>query len=83
MNYKGLSPKLNLEKERSPKLKCPVDEPGCRQLTSKFSWRYESNKDQCLHRLYQARKALQIGVFLIFLSEIFLQRTLLQLGIKE
>ena len=48
-------------------------EPGCRQLTSKFSLHYESNKDQCLNRPYQTRKSQQIGVFLIFLSEIFLQ----------
>ncbi len=77
-----LSPALNPEKERSLKLKRPVNEPGCRQVTSKVSLHHESNEDECLNGFYQARKALQIGVFLIFLSEFFLQRRLPLEGVK-
>ena len=59
-----------------------VYDPDCRLLTSRLSLQFESNKDQCFNRPYQVREALQSGVFLIFLSEIFLQTTLLMRGVK-
>ena len=82
---KGLSPELNIEKERALKLKWPADESGCRQLTSKFSLYSESNKDQSLNKTYQARNApanwsfsdFLVRILLVFLSEIYLQSKLL------